>query len=130
MQVGWLLWKDSLLFYFLLPTRLLMPIRFNCKHCGQKLSVGSQRAGTKANCPRCKEIVRVPGEVVKPSRAALAASMLVISGEGAAVETAPPSDEPPMPIFNLGMELELLGVHDGCTRPRMMGEVKLCATQL
>lgn len=86
--------RIPLLFYFLLPARLLMPIRFNCKHCGQKLSVGSQRAGTKANCPRCKEIVRVPGEVVKPSRAALAASMLVISGEGAAVESAPPSDEP------------------------------------
>lgn len=74
-----------------------MPIRFNCKHCGQKLSVGSQRAGTKANCPRCKEIVRVPGEVVKPSKAALAASMLVMSGEGAAVETAAPSAEPTGP---------------------------------
>ncbi len=74
-----------------------MPIRFNCKHCGQKLSVGSQRAGTKANCPRCKEIVRVPGEVVKPSKAELAQSMLVMSGEGAAVETAPPSDEPTAP---------------------------------
>lgn len=74
-----------------------MPIRFNCKHCGQKLSVGSQRAGTKANCPRCKEIVRVPGEVVKPGKASLAASMLVMSGEGAAVETAPPSDEPTGP---------------------------------
>jgi phage FluMu protein Com len=74
-----------------------MPIRFNCKHCGQKLSVGSQRAGTKANCPRCKEIVRVPGEVVKPSKAALAASMLVMTGEGAAVEAAPPSEEPAAP---------------------------------
>lgn len=74
-----------------------MPIRFNCQHCGQKLSVGSQRAGTKANCPRCKEIVRVPGEKVKEkaeSKAKLAASMLVISGEGVAsppaVETASP----------------------------------------
>lgn len=74
-----------------------MPIRFVCKHCGQKLSVGSSRAGTKANCPRCKELVRVPGEVVKPSKAQLAASMLVMSGEGAAVETAshqPPPHEP------------------------------------
>jgi hypothetical protein len=53
------------------------------------LSVGSSRAGTKANCPRCKELVRVPGEVVKPSKAALAQSMLVMSGEGAAVEQAP-----------------------------------------
>ena len=73
-----------------------MPIRFLCQHCGQKLSVGSQRAGTKANCPRCKEIVRVPGERPKDkpaNKARLAASMLVISGEGAAVET-PPQEEP------------------------------------
>jgi phage FluMu protein Com len=73
------------------PGRLLMPIRFNCQHCGQKLSVGSQRAGTKANCPRCKEIVRVPGDPPKEkpvSKATLAASMLVMSGEGTAVETA------------------------------------------
>lgn len=78
-----------------------MPIRFVCKHCGQKLSVGSSRAGTKANCPRCKELVRVPGEAVKPSKAQLAASMLVMSGEGAAVEQAPHDaaahDEPPAP---------------------------------
>jgi phage FluMu protein Com len=74
-----------------------MPIRFHCKHCGQKLSVGSQRAGTKANCPRCKEIVRVPGEAAKPGKAALAASMLVMSGEEAAVETAAASEEPTGP---------------------------------
>jgi hypothetical protein len=57
-----------------------MPIRFACTHCGQKLSVGSHKAGQKANCPRCKQTVRVPGEVSKPSRA-LAQSMLIIAGE-------------------------------------------------
>lgn len=73
-----------------------MPIRFVCKHCGQKLSVGSSRAGTKANCPRCKELVRVPGEVVQPTRSALAQSMLVMSGEGGAVDPAPPQ---PAPVY-------------------------------
>jgi phage FluMu protein Com len=101
LRAGWLIWKDSpqfvaasTQFFSRRAPFFLMPIRFNCKHCGQKLSVGSQRAGTKANCPRCKEIVRVPGDrpQEKPaSKAALAASMLVISGEGAAVETAPPT---------------------------------------
>lgn len=66
-----------------------MPIRFNCQHCGQKLSVGSSRAGTKANCPRCKELVRVPGETVQPSRAALAQSMLVMSGDETSGEQPP-----------------------------------------
>jgi phage FluMu protein Com len=90
-----------------------MPIRFVCKHCGQKLSVGSSRAGTKANCPRCKELVRVPGEAVKPTKAALAQSMLVMSGEGAAVETAshqPPSHE--------------LGAHEEPAAPPIAGEAE------
>lgn len=90
-----------------------MPIRFVCKHCGQKLSVGSSRAGTKANCPRCKELVRVPGEPVKPSKAVLAQSMLVMSGEGAAVETAshqPPPHEP--------------GFHEEPAAPPIAGEAE------
>lgn len=59
-----------------------MPIRFTCEHCGQKLSVGSQKAGTKANCPRCKESVRVPGLSMTTERVA-AQSMLVVAGEPA-----------------------------------------------
>lgn len=74
-----------------------MPIRFLCNHCGQKLSVGSARAGTKANCPRCKELVRVPGDLVR-SKASLAASMLVMSGhEDAASEPPPTETEPEAP---------------------------------
>src|SRR5687767_13933737 len=69
----------------LIPDSRPMPIRFVCNHCGQKLSVGSHKAGQKANCPRCKESVRVPGDTNKP-KAALAASMLVIND---------PADEAP-----------------------------------
>ncbi len=72
-----------------------MPIRFACNHCGQKLSVGSQKAGTKANCPRCKESVRVPGEAIRSKRD-LAASMLVMAGEPA--EEAPPEEPSAPPI--------------------------------
>jgi len=91
-----------------------MPIRFACKHCGQKLSVGSHKAGQKASCPRCKESVRVPGETNKP-KAALAASMLVMNDapEDApddmasagtmrdAVAAPPIADEPPVETSEL-----------------------------
>jgi phage FluMu protein Com len=64
-----------------------MPIRFVCTHCGQKLSVGSHKAGQKANCPRCKETVRVPGETNKPAHA-VAASMLVMNDPDAVPDAA------------------------------------------
>jgi phage FluMu protein Com len=35
-------------------------IKFNCKKCGQKLSVPETRAGKKGKCPRCKNIIVVP----------------------------------------------------------------------
>jgi len=35
-------------------------IKFNCKKCGQKLSVPGDRAGTKGKCPRCRNIIIVP----------------------------------------------------------------------
>ena len=35
-------------------------IKFNCKKCGQKLSVPETRAGRKGRCPNCKNIIVVP----------------------------------------------------------------------
>jgi len=35
-------------------------IRFNCKNCGQKISVPEVHAGKKGKCPKCKTIVVVP----------------------------------------------------------------------
>jgi len=35
-------------------------IRFDCKTCGQKLSVPEIHAGKKGRCPRCKNIVLIP----------------------------------------------------------------------
>jgi hypothetical protein len=79
-----------------------MPIRFVCNHCGQKLSVGSHKAGQKANCPRCKESVRVPGEANKPGRD-VAASMLVIAGEP---EMSAPEEPFAPPVANEQSPLE------------------------
>ena len=73
-----------------------MPIRFVCEHCGQKLSVGSHKAGQKANCPRCKESVRVPGEATKPSKA-LVSSMLVMTDEHESAAPGTIVEEPAAP---------------------------------
>ena len=35
-------------------------IKFNCKKCGQKLSVPGDRAGRKGKCPKCRNIIVVP----------------------------------------------------------------------
>lgn len=35
-------------------------IRFRCKNCGQKITVGEIHAGKKGKCPKCKSVVIVP----------------------------------------------------------------------
>ncbi len=37
-----------------------MPIRFNCRHCGQRLSVADNKAGTASRCPKCRQPIVVP----------------------------------------------------------------------
>lgn len=37
-----------------------MPIKFYCKHCGQKLSVASKKAGKKVSCPACQVRITIP----------------------------------------------------------------------
>ena len=43
-----------------------MSIRFECD-CGKKLSVSDERAGTKARCPRCKEVLEIPNAGEPPA---------------------------------------------------------------
>jgi hypothetical protein len=45
-----------------------MPIRFACPHCQQKLSVSSRKAGTSADCPRCKKKLAIPTPPPEPER--------------------------------------------------------------
>ena len=35
-------------------------IKFNCRNCGQRLSVPESRAGKKGKCPKCRNIIVVP----------------------------------------------------------------------
>ncbi|QDT27984.1 biopolymer transport protein ExbD [Gimesia panareensis] len=39
-----------------------MPIKFYCKHCGQRLSVASKKAGKKVACPACQGRITIPTE--------------------------------------------------------------------
>ncbi len=39
-----------------------MPIRVTCAHCGQRLSVPSEKAGRDVQCPRCRQVVEVAGQ--------------------------------------------------------------------
>ena len=47
-----------------------MPIRFQCGECGQKLSVGSKKAGARVKCPKCAKVVEVPQASSVPAGAA------------------------------------------------------------
>jgi hypothetical protein len=35
--------------------------KFQCEHCGQRLSVPASHAGSKGRCPKCKKPVTIPG---------------------------------------------------------------------
>ncbi len=56
-----------------------MPIRVTCR-CGQSLSVPDAMAGKSGKCPKCEEIIRIPGA---SSQAASTATTSSASGKGA-----------------------------------------------
>lgn len=37
-----------------------MTIEFSCQHCGKALSTSDDKAGRKAKCPQCGEVIQVP----------------------------------------------------------------------
>ena len=37
-----------------------MSIEFSCHGCGQRLKVGDDRAGGRAKCPKCGQVVNIP----------------------------------------------------------------------
>lgn len=39
-----------------------MPVKFACEHCGQRLSVSSDKIGKRAKCPKCREPLEVPNK--------------------------------------------------------------------
>lgn len=64
-----------------------MSIRFSCTTCGQRLSVGTHRAGQKSICPKCKTTLLIPQS----------------SGE-AATQVATKPVKPPMAMLSLTEE--------------------------
>ena len=70
-----------------------MPIRFTCPHCRQKLSVARRKAGSTAECPRCKRSLTIPqppAETVHPKQAPLL--------DAASTSSNAPADATPPPI--------------------------------
>ncbi len=45
-----------------------MAIRFECPHCGRALSAAEPHAGRRAQCVRCKAVVRVPASAATIDR--------------------------------------------------------------
>ena len=43
-----------------------MPVQFHCPHCRLPITVAEQFAGTKSNCPKCKESIAIPGKLSFP----------------------------------------------------------------
>ncbi len=39
-----------------------MAIPVTCEACGKSLKVPDKLAGKKAKCPKCQEVIRIPGE--------------------------------------------------------------------
>ncbi|MBN1909824.1 MAG: hypothetical protein JW818_08810 [Pirellulales bacterium] len=79
-----------------------MPIRFLCTSCGQRLSIGSRKAGARIECPTCGEEQTVPeaSTVRTPDNSPQQASDDVPSLADVAVYDeipAPPGPEPSPP---------------------------------
>ena len=49
----------------------MIPIRFDCPHCGQNLEVGEEGAGIEIPCPACQNSIQVPA--IPASRMAVTA---------------------------------------------------------
>src|SRR5262245_56890315 len=64
-----------------------MPIRFACPHCRQKLTVSSRKAGTTADCPRCKWQLTIPA----------AAAVVSVPAAGPAMAESQAADDPVRP---------------------------------
>src|SRR4029079_6607344 len=48
-----------------------MPIHFTCHSCQRRLSVGSHKAGSDAQCPKCQAIIHVPTREESLSRSTM-----------------------------------------------------------
>ena len=70
-----------------------MPIRFACPHCHQKLTVSSRKAGSAADCPRCKRQLAIPDPPPGPAVAEEPEARSRESGVGSQESGIPGQDE-------------------------------------
>src|SRR4051794_6150314 len=68
-----------------------MSIKFSCPHCSKALNVKDALAGKKAQCPGCKQVLRIPAPQGKPGTGtdveALAAAAFAEEEKQQAVES-------------------------------------------
>lgn len=95
-----------------------MPIRFACSHCGQRLSVGSHKAGKTAACPKCKSSITVPIPSVEPPPAEPESPEIVPEPPPVEIAAALPDfagDE--APSFDFGRDREIEVVYETKSAP-------------
>ncbi len=67
-----------------------MPIRFQCEHCAQLLSISRSRIGTKVECPTCQARVLVPAAEAPAVVPAATAPAPAAAPAGVSVAAQPP----------------------------------------
>lgn len=70
-----------------------MPIRFFCEHCKQMLKIGTSKAGSVVECPRCKQSLVIP-----PQSSPQAEEAYRLLKHKRAQTSAPPADSTTAPI--------------------------------
>jgi hypothetical protein len=97
-----------------------MPIRFVCSHCGQRLSVGSHKAGKTAACPKCRSSITVPIPDAEPAPAEPEVPEMVPEPPPLEISAALPDfahDEAP-PSFDFGRDVEVVYETKAAAPPR------------
>lgn len=87
-----------------------MPIRFACTHCGQRLSVGSHKAGKTAACPKCKSSITVPVPEPAPPPAEPETPEIVPEPPPLEIPAALPGfvGDDPQPSFDFDRDIEVV----------------------
>jgi len=75
-----------------------MSIGFVCEHCGQKLTVGSSRAGQRGHCPKCHQTVTVPMPSGDPAKSSTPVARLAVPSAEPPPAAKPSPPKPASPV--------------------------------
>jgi hypothetical protein len=73
-----------------LSTRFFMPLTVSCSSCKAPLSVGDNLVGKKVKCPKCSQVVTIPGAKPAPALAGTPARSSAAPPSPAAIPAAAP----------------------------------------